>query len=250
MRRTVPLGVPHRLQVGGTAGGLTRIPRGLSPQQSARRRRIVLILAVVAAHVLAFGLPRILASPPTAEQVQLEALLQQVRIVDQRVESPGYSRENFGHGWGKVVFGNALCSTREVILNTQLTVEESDGCTVVRASGVDPYTLAPLVVGQIDIDHVFPLSAAWDLGAAQWTLEQRINFANDRERNLVAVDSAVNRRKSDGTPDEWMPPNKTQHCWYATRYVQVAQHYGLAVTTGDARTLRRACKPQSLWKLW
>lgn len=250
MRRISPPGIPGRLPVGGHAQGLTQIPFEPPPLQASRLRKLGILGAVIAAHAAAFGLPHLLTSTPSPELTTLETALSHIQVVDSRPQTPGYSREEFGHGWAKSAFSNTVCTTREIVLNTQLQVNRRKGCSIIEGSGTDPYTLAPLIIGHIDIDHIFPLSAAWDLGAAHWTPEQRLAFANDRQRNLVAVDSAVNRRKSDGTPEEWMPPHKSQQCWYALRYAQVAEHYSLAITTGDARTLRRACTPNKWWRPW
>ena len=52
----------------------------------------------------------------------------------------------------------------------------------------DPYTGNPLeLTGEVEIDHVFPLSAAWDLGAHGWEPGRREAFANDpRNRRLAS----------------------------------------------------------------
>ena len=49
---------------------------------------------------------------------------------------------------------------------------------------VDPYTGRTVDVGVtglrgIHVDHVYPLSAAWDLGAWAWSPSRRAAFAND-----------------------------------------------------------------------
>ncbi|MEL4153071.1 HNH endonuclease family protein [Corynebacterium bovis] len=95
----------------------------------------------------------------------------------------------------------------------------------------------------MDIDHIYPLSAAWDLGADTWDGPTRRRFGNDTARNLVVTASVVNRAKSDGTLGEWLPPAADARCPYAARYLTVAGEYGLAVTTADADAARRACSP-------
>ncbi len=55
--------------------------------------------------------------------------------------------------------------------------------------------------------HVYPpLARAWKMGASTWTVDKRIQFANDIDRNLMAVDGPTNGKKSDKGLDEWMPP--------------------------------------------
>ena len=114
------------------------------------------------------------------------------------------------------------------------------------SSPLDPYTGQPLPQQrrQKHIDHLFPLAAAWDLGAAQWPQRKRTSFANDIERNLVVVSGDVNIDKGDSTPSEWLPPWKGSQCWYAARYLTVAIYYQLAITEADWHALsgaRRLC---------
>ena len=45
--------------------------------------------------------------------------------------------------------------------------------------------------------HVYPLARAWKMGASTWTVDKRIQFANDIDRNLMAVDGPTNGKKSD-----------------------------------------------------
>ena len=43
--------------------------------------------------------------------------------------------------------------------------------------------------------HVYPLARAWKMGASKWTVDQRIQFANDIDRNLMAVDGSTNGKE-------------------------------------------------------
>lgn len=89
--------------------------------------------------------------------------------------------------------------------------------------------------------HVYPLARAWKMGASKWTVDKRIQFANDIDRNLMAVDGSTNGKKSDKGLDEWMPPNAAYGCEYAARYLTVARDYALSVTTGDLHSASLAC---------
>lgn len=175
----------------------------------------------------------------------LDALLSSARIIDHRTTVLGYQRDKFGHGWGRSPTPHGVwCTTRQHVLREQLDdirMAPTATCDIISGHGIDPYTGRELSIASIDIDHIVPLSAAWDLGAATWTRDERIAFANDRKRNLVATDSRINREKSDGTPDEWMPPNHGQGCWYATAYAHVTVAYDLALTRRDVDALRQAC---------
>ncbi|MFE5733999.1 MULTISPECIES: HNH endonuclease family protein [unclassified Streptomyces] len=170
-----------------------------------------------------------------------------------RAPKKGYDREEFGRAWVDVDRNG--CGTRDDILKRDLTgVRYTDGhCKV--ASGTltdDPYTgtTVPYVRGRskVDIDHVVALSDAWQKGAQQWSAETRRRFAND-PLNLLAVDAATNRRKSDGDAATWLPPNTGYRCTYVARQVAVKKKYGVWVTEGERDAMRRVlrdCPQQKL----
>ncbi|MFE5596922.1 HNH endonuclease family protein [Streptomyces sp. NPDC056549] len=170
-----------------------------------------------------------------------------------RAPKTGYEREEFGRAWVDVD-GNG-CGTRDDILKRDLTgVRFTDGhCKV--ASGTltdDPYTGTTVryVRGRskVDIDHVVALSDAWQKGAQKWDGETRRRFAND-PLNLLAVDAATNRRKSDGDAATWLPPNGAYRCTYVARQIAVKKKYGVWVTAGEQDAMKRvlgACPQQKL----
>ncbi|MER7914361.1 MULTISPECIES: HNH endonuclease family protein [unclassified Streptomyces] len=170
-----------------------------------------------------------------------------------RAPKTGYDRDAFGRGWIDVDRNG--CGTRDDILKRDLTgVRYTDGrCKV--ASGTltdDPYTgtTVPYVRGRskVDIDHVVALSDAWQKGAQQWNAETRRRFAND-PLNLLAVDAATNRRKSDGDAATWLPPNSAYRCTYVARQVAVKKKYGVWVTEGERDAMKRVlreCPQQKL----
>ncbi|KAA8723352.1 HNH endonuclease [Corynebacterium phocae] len=109
----------------------------------------------------------------------------------------------------------------------------------------DPYSASQIALRDrtqcVEIDHVFPLSASWDMGAWAWDERTRKAFAND-PLNLVATGSSLNQDKSDQLPSQWMPPEKATRCWYVQRVAAVAAKYRLSLTTSDVKTMRRACR--------
>lgn len=194
-------------------------------------------------------------SPPRAT---VEALLAAVAVVPERHKVPGYQRDCsgdsacvFGPAWsddtGAPMSGNG-CPTRQDVLLRDLvgaTPVAGDRCRARGGILVDPYSGAVVDVGVtgargVHIDHVYPLSAAWDMGAAGWPIGTRARFANDVDANLLAVSGPVNTAKSDATPEAWMPPDPLRHCFYAARYLTAAVTYGLPVTSGDHDVLARA----------
>jgi hypothetical protein len=204
----------------------------------------------------------VISPPSQAMPAILHAKLAAVRVVDARPNVPGYDRScSRGHA---CVFGPAWtddhagfgghdgCDTRNDILAAQLVDEtfkpRTNGCVVLTGKGTDKYTgqamnfrrTSPL---DVQIDHVYPLAAAWDMGASTWTKQRRIDFANDQIRNLLAVSGTANHSKSDKTPSEWIVPgNPAYRCQYLDKYLTVAAAYDLAITRADAAAIKRAAK--------
>ncbi|PFX02484.1 hypothetical protein CJ469_02932 [Nocardia farcinica] len=220
---------------------------------------VVVLMAVVASAVAGCGQVRVgqvEPAPGSPTRAQVEDLLGRVRVVAERGRPGGYDRD-CGRGGG-CVFGPAWtddhagaeghngCDTRNDVLAAQLSdVRYREGtrdCVVVAGTLRDPYTGRLLEFRKADardvqIDHVYPLAAAWDLGAAGWSPEQRVRFANDTVTNLLATAGAVNQAKGDATPAEWLPPARANHCFYAGKYLTVAVRYDLPVTAADNAVL-------------
>lgn len=168
-----------------------------------------------------------------------------IPTLPQRATVLGYDRTAFGPGWATDGTG---CNTRERILvrdldNTQcsqamLPVTQARAGTT--ATGIDPFTGDVMRRDDIEIDHILPVSAAWDLGAHRWDDATRIAFYND-PHNLIAVSSAANQAKSDKLPSEWMPPARRVRCAYGKRIVEVATQYRLPLPAADVNAIKRAC---------
>jgi hypothetical protein len=150
-----------------------------------------------------------------------------------------YDRDQFGPAWQDVDRNG--CDTRNDILARDLAGETfRDGthdCVVITGTLNDPYTGTTIGfvkqdASQVQIDHVVPLSYAWQHGASNWSAKERLGFANDPV-NLLAVDGPTNGSKSDQGPGEWMPPNQGYWCDYVTRFADVTSQYGLSVSESD-----------------
>ena len=173
-----------------------------------------------------------------------------------RAPKTGYSRDEFGPNWSDdvtVAFGGNGCDTRNDILARdlkQITYRDDDpGCTV--ATGVldDPYTATTIDFTRgrdssmdVHIDHIVALSDAWQKGAQQLSEDQRRNFAND-PRNLLAVDGAANRSKSDSDASGWLPPNNSYRCTFVAKQIQVKDLYDLWVTPAEHEAMVRVLEP-------
>lgn len=129
-------------------------------------------------------------------------------------------------------------NTRHELLIEQSTVTvtlSENECRVVHGRWISMFTGAVNTdASKLDIDHVVPLAWAWSHGADKWEKNRRISFAND-PRNLIVVESSLNRSKGAKGPDEWLPPEN--ECQYTLRFIRVARSYDL---TFDRDALRAA----------
>lgn len=179
--------------------------------------------------------------PGTPARSQAWTAYTSLQVVPQRVTILGYERDctagkgcSFGPPWSDNTHDRLGHNGRDT--RTDMLMASRDGD--------DPYTGKPLpsLRAQQHVDHIYPLAAAWDFGAWQWSAEKRTLFANDTSLNLVVVSGYVNVDKGDSTPAEWLPPWRGAHCWYAYRYMTVAIHYDLPVSQADRRALKRAIR--------
>ena len=185
---------------------------------------------------------------PDASKHYVQAL-ESLRVAG-RAPKTGYERELFGQAWSDdvtVEFGHNGCDTRNDVLrrdliNTEIK-EGTHGCLVLSGTLHDPYSgeVIDFVRGrstssEVHIDHIVPLSDAWQKGAQQWDEETRRNFAND-PRNLLAVKGRLNSQKGAGDAATWLPPRREFRCEYARDIIDVKSEYGLWVTAAEKDAL-------------
>jgi hypothetical protein len=186
----------------------------------------------------------------TLDPAAATAALAQLRVAD-KGSLAGYERDCdngagcvFGPAWADVD-GNG-CDQRNDVLHRDLTATQvragTHGCVITSGTLADPYTgttvhFTKADAGEVPIDHVVPLAAAWTEGATTWSAQQREDFANDLD-NLIATTREQNSAKGDSTAEEWVPPDPAYGCSYATVVVTVKQEYGLSVTAAEAGALR------------
>lgn len=185
------------------------------------------------------------APPMPADSAALPVYFPSVEGYD-RSCSPGRGC-SFGPAWSDDVeqeYGRNGCDTRNDILRRDLTEvalkPNTRGCVVTSGVLTDPYSGEVVEYRKgdgspVQIDHVFPLAAAWDRGAWSWTDGQRRNFAND-PANLQTTTTSMNASKGDRLPGDWMPP--VGRCEYALRVAAVAEKWRLGLTIRDVDALR------------
>jgi uncharacterized protein DUF1524/excalibur calcium-binding domain-containing protein len=158
-----------------------------------------------------------------------------------RAPQTGYSRDQFGSGW--VDTDHNGCDTRNDVLARDLTGEVFEpgtrDCVVEAGTLADPYSGRTIEFRRgegtseaVQIDHVVPLSDAWQKGAQQWDAARRTEFAND-PLNLLAVDGPLNQSKGDSDAATWLPPTRSYRCAYVARQVAVKVTYELWMTRAE-----------------
>ncbi|GAA2266883.1 lipoprotein [Streptomyces ruber] len=164
----------------------------------------------------------------------------------------GYERDEFGYAWMDTADGVPLarngCDTRNDLLQRDgedVEFKAGSNCVVVSMTLDDPYTGTTIEwrkqkAAEVQIDHVVPLSYAWQMGASRWPEDKREQLAND-PLNLLPVEGRANSAKSDSGPASWLPPSRSIRCAYAVRFAQVAEKYEMAVTAPDKETMLAQC---------
>ncbi|QYC39698.1 hypothetical protein Nocox_10395 [Nonomuraea coxensis DSM 45129] len=158
-----------------------------------------------------------------------------------RAPRTGFDRDEFGPSWADVDRNG--CDTRNDILKRDLEDETfksgTHDCIVLTGTLKDPYSGKTIKFkrGQdtstaVQIDHLIPLSDAWQKGAQQWSATKRKEFAND-PLNLQATDGPLNGQKSDSDAATWLPPLKSYRCTYIARQIDVKAKYDVWVTAAE-----------------
>ena len=196
------------------------------------------------------------AVPGSPSRSAVIGAIEAVDEVADRPDIPGYGRDcpgpcSFGRAWSDATEapgGHNGCSTREDVLARDIRgAEPVDGDRCAQRGGtlVDPYSGEEFELAgtyqSVHIDHVYPLAAAWDMGAHRWPQDKRDRFANDVDANLLAVAGHANMDKGDGLPSEWMPA-EAWRCFYAWRMAVAAATYELPLTSADLDELRNSAR--------
>lgn len=160
-----------------------------------------------------------------------------IAVLPKRIHRYDYRRSAFGHPWddrNDAPGGHNGCDTRDDILDRDLvdkTYVSIKRCPNAVATGTlrDPYTNTTVAfqrgasVGQsVQIDHIVPLSYAWDMGAYRWP---------NSERNAL--------RQRSGQPAGRAGAGKSGQGRFATGPMDATQQ-GLRLSVRDAIHRRAA----------
>lgn len=180
--------------------------------------------------------PAALAAPATAvATVQVTSLLGSLMVAPENTST--YDRSYF-KAW--IDADRDGCDTRAEVLQSETRAPTDGGCPVRTGNWYSYYDAATWVLASdVDVDHMVPLSEAWDSGAWAWTAAQREAFANDLDwsPSLVAVTDNVNQSKGDRDPAQWMPPAASATCQYVTEWVTVKYRWSLDVDQAELSKL-------------
>ncbi|MBE3000168.1 HNH endonuclease [Nocardiopsis sp. HNM0947] len=223
---------------------MKQTPRTPHPSRPSRTPRAVAALATAGAAALVATLGW--TSPAAADHtlppnIPSDSVAQeQLDGLDVQPKGPqdGYDRSLFPH-WNVV---ESPCTARQVVLERDgHDVVTDDSCQPTEGSWWSAFDDEWVYdePSDISVDHLVPLSEAWKTGAADWTTDERADFANDVESSqLWLATQASNGEKGDQDPSEWMPSNTDVHCDYAKSWIDVKDRYDLTITDDEQSSLQ------------
>lgn len=137
--------------------------------------------------------------------------------------------------------GNGCDTRKEVLLSEAISKpRKSSHCSLIGGRWKSTYdNIFFTNQSGLDIDHMVPLSEAWQSGAFRWDTQTRETFANDLgfSRSLIAVSAKTNRVKGDKDPYLWMPPSRRYWCQYVSDWIAIKYRWGLSIDVAEKRDL-------------
>ncbi len=169
--------------------------------------------------------------------------------------SDPYNRNKHFGGWLRDEGSAGCLNTRGKVLvrdSADSVSYISNGCTVEAGLWNDPYSAQALKLAKdIQIDHVVALKNAYMTGAFEWDFKKRCLYANYMGNNfhLLSVSGKENLKKSDLTPNGYVPPNKAYSCQYIKQWLNVKLIWTLRITPQEAVAINKIasdsnCDPQ------
>lgn len=138
--------------------------------------------------------------------------------------------------------GNCYNTRAKVLIrDSSVPVDfRENGCSVTSGKWADPYEGRDYTdAAEIQIDHFVPLKNAYISGAYKWNRNKRCLYANflGNDFHLLAVYGKENMRKSDRTPEGYMPPNAAYRCQYLEQWLKVKFIWSLGLTPPEKETV-------------
>ena len=183
----------------------------------------------------------------TTSATNVETLL--ASLVIGEAQTINYDRGEWRHWDG---YGSSCWNIREEVLYRQsdpnkiiiedsqhnTTTDKTKACYIKSGSWDDPYTGKNFTnPGDLDMDHMIPLSYAARHGGQAWDAETKSEYANSlNDGHLIGVMASANRQKSDKGPSEWKPQASYQ-CEYAKIWIDISVTWNLTTAQADYNAL-------------
>ena len=178
------------------------------------------------------------ATPPPAPTSTTTLVITVAPIT---ADIPEYDRRDWKH-W---VDADSDCqdARQEVLIAESLvpvTFETDRKCRVETGRWFGTFTGAYFEdPSDLDVDHMVPLKNAHNSGGWAWSPAMKEEYANDlrADDHLIAVQDRANQSKGARGPDEWMPPDKSYWCQYATDWTEIEYWANLTMTQPEAEAV-------------
>jgi hypothetical protein len=177
------------------------------------------------------------------EQIQSEPyLLDWVFHELPRPEVPEKYKRKFHFGsWIKDPSHETCLNVRGLVLTRDaqgpIFYADDKKCRITSSLWIDPYTNTQISNAEdVQIDHMVPLKNAYISGAWSWTPSQRCLYSNfmGNEFHLIPVLGTENGRKSDSTPEKYIPPRREYICKYLVNWLKIKLIWNLKLAKEEA----------------
>jgi len=206
---------------------------------------IVTVLGLVIGSALAVQHSHSVSKNEPTEQVHTaKQMLEALEVRVEATNAPFDRKTQFGE-WTRP--SGSACTTRQLVLARDSQIA-NQACKSVTGDWVSPYDGKHFVRSdghRMEIDHMVPEKEAWVSGAATWTQQSRIRYANDLgyTHSLIAVSRHANRSKGDSEPAEWKKgPASSYECTYIGYWIAVKYRWSLSVDEAEKADLETSLK--------
>lgn len=158
-----------------------------------------------------------------------------------------YNRSKHFGSWINPKNDDSCFDTRGLVLerDTDAKMTVSSTCRVQTGLWHDPYSGQDFESAtMIQIDHLVPLKHAYMTGAFEWDANKRCLYANymGDKFHLISVSAKENLSKSDRSPLEFMPSDKTYHCQYLKNWLETKFIWELRLTPREVKAITELVK--------
>lgn len=160
-----------------------------------------------------------------------------------------YNRQRHFGSWIEETQDQDCFDVRAEVLirdsKAQVKLNPNNPCKVAAGKWYDPYSGQIITqASDIEIDHVVALKNAYDSGAWSWKQNLRCLYGNFMGYNnhLLSVSSGENQRKSDKSPEAWMPSDSRYACDHLKNWLTVKYVWNLNMSQSEALAIAQLIK--------